>query len=134
MREVFTLAYPVVLTQISTPTLGVVDAAMVGRLGATELASVGFAGVWLWTLFSLPFGMATGVQTFVSQADGAGSSHGSGAGPAIPVRRPGSGSRSRTAQSRPRRRTRAMTGRWSEARRAARLVWAVMSSTSRPSV
>jgi MATE family multidrug resistance protein len=70
--EVFDLAYPVVLTQMATTLMSVVDSAMVGRLGATELASVGFAGVWMWTCFSLFLGTASGVQTFVSQADGAG--------------------------------------------------------------
>ena len=69
--EVFELAYPVVLTQLATTTMGVVDSAMVGRLGATELASVGFSGVWMWTFFSFFYGTASGVQTFVSQADGA---------------------------------------------------------------
>jgi MATE family multidrug resistance protein len=72
IREVFDLAYPVVLTTLSTTAMGVVDSAMVGRLGATELAAVGFGGVWLWTLFALFYGAGTGVQTFVSQADGAG--------------------------------------------------------------
>jgi MATE family, multidrug efflux pump len=72
VREVFILAYPVVLTQLSTTTMGAVDSIMVGRLGATELAAVGFAGIWIWTLFSLLFGTASGVQTFVSQAHGAG--------------------------------------------------------------
>jgi MATE family multidrug resistance protein len=71
VREVFALAYPVVLTQLSATTMGVVDSAMVGRLGATELAAVGFGGVWLWTVFSLFYGTASGIQTFVSQADGA---------------------------------------------------------------
>ena len=71
-REMATLAYPVVLTQLSATAMGVVDTAMVGRLGATELASVGFGAIWLWTLFSLFYGTASGVQTFVSQADGAG--------------------------------------------------------------
>lgn len=72
LREVFDLAYPVVLTTLSTTLMGVVDSAMVGRLGPTELAAVGFGGIWLWTFFSLFYGTATGVQTFVSQADGAG--------------------------------------------------------------
>ncbi len=72
LREVFDLAYPVVLTTLSTTLMGVVDSAMVGRLGPTELAAVGFGGIWLWTFFSLFYGSATGVQTFVSQADGAG--------------------------------------------------------------
>ena len=72
VREVFDLAYPVVLTQISATAMGVVDSAMVGRLGATQLAAVGFGGIWMWTFFSLFYGTASGVQTFVSQADGAG--------------------------------------------------------------
>ncbi len=71
VREVFELAYPVVLTQMSATAMGVVDSAMVGRLGPTPLAAVGFAGVWLWTVFSFFFGTASGVQTFVAQADGA---------------------------------------------------------------
>jgi len=72
LREVGWLAYPVILSQISSTVMGVVDSAMVGRLGATELGAVGFAGIWCWTLFSFFFGTATGVQTFVSQDHGAG--------------------------------------------------------------
>ena len=79
VREVFYLAYPVVLTQISATTMGVVDSAMVGRLSATHLAAVGFGGIWMWTFFSLFYGTASGVQTFVSQADGAGESRRCGA-------------------------------------------------------
>jgi len=71
-REVIPLALPVMLTQLSTSLMGVVDSAMVGRIGPTELAAVGFGGIWLWTLFSIFFGTASGIQTFVSQADGAG--------------------------------------------------------------
>ena len=44
LREVTELAYPVILTQISIVTMQIVDSAMVGRLGATELAAVGFGG------------------------------------------------------------------------------------------
>jgi MATE family multidrug resistance protein len=72
LREVFDLAYPVVLTQLSATAMGVVDSAMVGRLGATQLGAVGFGAIWLWPAFSLFHGTATGVQTFVSQEDGAG--------------------------------------------------------------
>lgn len=71
-REVARLAYPVILSQLSMTTMGVVDSAMVGRVGASELAAVGFGGVWLWTLTCGFVGTATGVQTFVSQFHGAG--------------------------------------------------------------
>jgi MATE family multidrug resistance protein len=72
LREVSVLAYPVILTQLSMTTMGVVDSAMVGRLGATELAAVGFGGVWMWTTFCAFVGASTGVQTFVAQHHGAG--------------------------------------------------------------
>lgn len=73
------LAYPVVLTQISITTMQVVDSAMVGSLGTTELAAVGLGGVWMWTAICFFIGTATGVQTFVSQRDGAGQSSDCGA-------------------------------------------------------
>ena len=72
LRDVFVLALPVMLSHLSEALMGVVDSAMVGRLGSTELAAVGFAAVWLMTVFSLVAGTASGVQTFVSQAYGAG--------------------------------------------------------------
>jgi MATE family multidrug resistance protein len=72
VREVGLLAYPIVLTQMSQTVMHVVDSIFVGRLGAAELGGLGFAGVWLWTVFSVFSGTANGVQTFVSQAWGAG--------------------------------------------------------------
>ena len=72
LREVVLLAYPVVLTQLSRTAMGVVDSAMVGRLGATELGAVGYGGIWMWTATCVFMGTATGVQTFVAQSHGAG--------------------------------------------------------------
>lgn len=72
LREVALLAYPVILTQLSMTTMGVVDTAMVGRLGASPLAAVGFGSVWVWTTFCAFIGAASAVQTFVSQHHGAG--------------------------------------------------------------
>ena len=78
LTEVTALAAPVILQQISATAMMVVDSAMVGRLGATELAGVGFGSVWMWTLFAFFSGTASGAQTFVSQVDGAGRAHESG--------------------------------------------------------
>jgi MATE family multidrug resistance protein len=71
LRQVAVLASPVILTHLSITLMGVVDSAMVGRLGATELAAVGFGGVWLWTLFNGFIGAGSVVQTFVAQNHGA---------------------------------------------------------------
>ena len=72
IREVIVLAIPVVLTHISITAMQIVDSIMVGQLGSPQLASVGFGGVWLWTLVCLFVGTTTCVQTFVSQHFGAG--------------------------------------------------------------
>ncbi len=72
LREVVPLAYPVVLSTLTASATHVIDSAFVGRLGATELAAVGYGGIWIWTALTLFMGTATGVQTFVSQCDGAG--------------------------------------------------------------
>ncbi len=72
VREVALLAYPVVLTQISVTITQIVDSAMAGRLGASELAAVGFGGIWMWTAMCFFMGTVTAVQTFVAQYHGAG--------------------------------------------------------------
>jgi MATE family multidrug resistance protein len=72
LRELVQLGWPIVLAQLSTTLMGVVDSAFVGRLGAAELGAVAFANIWIWTLFSLFLGSASAVQTFVAQAQGAG--------------------------------------------------------------
>lgn len=72
VAEVAVLAYPAVLQTLSDTLMQVVDAAIVGRLGVTELGAVGFGGIWVWTMLVVFVGAATGVQTFVSQAFGAG--------------------------------------------------------------
>lgn len=71
IHEVAQLAYPTVLQTLSDTCMHVVDSAIVGHLGVTELGAVGFGGVWLWTLIVVFFGAATGTQTFVAQAFGA---------------------------------------------------------------
>ncbi|MFQ5699723.1 MAG: MATE family efflux transporter [Myxococcota bacterium] len=70
--EISNLAYPVVLQTLAETFMQVIDSAMVGRLGATELGAIGFGGVWMWTLFVAFVGAAQGVQVFVSRHHGAG--------------------------------------------------------------
>ncbi len=69
--EVWHIAYPAVLTMISQTLMSFTDAAMVGRLGAVELAGVGLAGTLVWGLYSFFNGLVNGVNTFVAQDYGA---------------------------------------------------------------
>jgi len=75
LREVLVLAWPVVMQMSAETMLQVINSAMVGRLGATELGAVGFGGIWTWTLIAAFFGTGTGVQVFAARADGAGRPH-----------------------------------------------------------
>ena len=72
MREVGILAWPIVLQMSAETLMQLINSALVGRLGATELGAVGFGGIWVWTLLTPFFGCAMGVQVFVAQEDGAG--------------------------------------------------------------
>ena len=79
LRELLLLAAPLALMQLSQILMGIVDAAFVGRLGAAELGAAAFANIWSWMIFSLFFGAASVVQTFVAQSHGAGDERGCGA-------------------------------------------------------
>ena len=72
VRQVAALGFPVVLQNLAITFMHVVDTAIVGRLGPAELAGVGYGGIWIWTAQCFFVGMASGVQSFVSQAQGAG--------------------------------------------------------------
>jgi MATE family multidrug resistance protein len=70
-RQAWVLSAPAILTMISQTVMWTVDAAMVGRLGSSELAAVGFGGILIWTLYSFFVGLTSAVNTFVSQSYGA---------------------------------------------------------------
>src|SRR5262245_39741727 len=73
VREVAALAFPVVLQNLAGTLMHVVDTAIVGQgLGPSALAGVGYGGIWFWTAQCFFLGLASGVQSFVSQAHGAG--------------------------------------------------------------
>lgn len=65
--RVFKLAFPVMLGMMSQVLLNVVDAMMVGQLGATALASAGL-GSMIFMVFALTFdSLGTGTQIIVSR-------------------------------------------------------------------
>ena len=66
-KEVFTLAFPVILSNLSRVLMSVVDVAMVGRLGAAALAATGMGAMLFWGALSLVIGIRTGVQTVASR-------------------------------------------------------------------
>lgn len=65
------LAWPVALAQLGLMLLGVVDVAMVGRLGEGALAGVMLGHTWSFSVQALLIGAAIGVEPLFSQAFGA---------------------------------------------------------------
>jgi MATE family multidrug resistance protein len=66
------LAAPVVVSKLSFTAMGLVDTAMVGRLGASEQAAVGIATTYIFTCYVLGLGLIGVVNTFVAQLHGSG--------------------------------------------------------------
>lgn len=70
--EVMRLAWPIAISMMSFTLKGTVDTWMVGRLGLSALAGVGFGGVLAWNFITLPWGVLRGQRPLVSQYVGAG--------------------------------------------------------------
>lgn len=72
VRDVARLAAPIVAVQVGLMLMGVVDAAMVGRVSATDLAAVALGNFWWVTISLFGAGIVMAVDPVVSQAVGAG--------------------------------------------------------------
>ena len=66
-KKVFILATPVIISNISRVSMGIIDMAMIGHLGGSAIAAVGMSGMVTWTVISLGIAFRTGTQTFVSR-------------------------------------------------------------------
>jgi MATE family multidrug resistance protein len=71
-REVWSQAWPTVLTMLSYTLMQFVDSLMVSRLGAIEVAAQGNGGIWAFAPQSFLMGFMSLVNTFVAQNIGAG--------------------------------------------------------------
>ncbi len=72
VTEAWKLAYPTIIGMLSTTVMWTVDTMLLGRVGKVELAAAGFGGLVIWTLYTFFVGGVHAVNTFVSQAKGAG--------------------------------------------------------------
>ncbi|HSQ78512.1 MAG TPA: MATE family efflux transporter [Nitrospirota bacterium] len=71
-QQVFSLAFPVVLSSLLQRSVGIVDIFLVGGLGASAIAAVGIAQVLVFAVMSVSWGINVGVTVLVSQLWGAG--------------------------------------------------------------
>lgn len=71
-RDIVKLAIPALGALAAEPTYLLIDTAIVGHLGATQLAALGLAGTFLASVFWLFNFLANGTTTHVANAAGAG--------------------------------------------------------------
>ena len=72
LKELFRLAVPLAAAQAGTNLMGLVDVAVLGRLGARELAGAGLANAVFFAFSIMGMGLVMGVDPLISQAVGAG--------------------------------------------------------------
>ncbi|MCA9637035.1 MAG: MATE family efflux transporter [Myxococcales bacterium] len=78
LRALLRLALPIVVTQVGTMALGVVDTLMVGHLSVDALAAAALGNVWIYGTLVLGMGVMLGIDPIVTQAHGAGDGERSG--------------------------------------------------------
>lgn len=66
-RKLFYLAIPIAVQNLISSTLNMVDTMMIGKLGATQIAAVGFANQYFFLFMLICFGTYSGSAIFTSQ-------------------------------------------------------------------
>ena len=69
-KEIWKIAYPIILGSVVQNIISVTDTAFLGRVGEVELGSAAIGGVFYLTLIMLGFGFSVGAQIIVARRFG----------------------------------------------------------------
>lgn len=69
-RDIWKLAYPIILASIAQTFISVSDTAFMGRVGEIELAAIGMVSVYYLILFMIAFSYTKGTQILVARRVG----------------------------------------------------------------
>lgn len=72
LRVLTTLAFPVVLAQVGSMMLGLVDTLMIARVDTHSLDAAALGNLWIFGTLILGIGLVLGIDPIVTQAHGAG--------------------------------------------------------------
>ncbi len=69
-REIWTIAYPILISLVMEQLMGMTDTAFMGRVGEIELGASAIAGVYYIAIFMLIFGFSIGSQILMARRNG----------------------------------------------------------------
>ena len=71
-KQIFNIAYPIILGSIAQNLINVTDTAFLGRVGEVALGAAAIGGLFYFAIFMLAFGFGLGTQIIVARRDGEG--------------------------------------------------------------
>ena len=71
-RQIWTVAYPILISLVMEQMIGMTDTAFMGRVGETELGASAIAGVFYMVVFMIGFGFSIGSQIIIARRNGEG--------------------------------------------------------------
>ncbi|MDR0891563.1 MAG: MATE family efflux transporter [Mediterranea sp.] len=71
-RQIWHIAYPILLSLVMEQLIGMTDTAFLGRVGEVKLGASAIAGVYYIVLFMLAFGFSIGSQILIGRRNGEG--------------------------------------------------------------
>jgi len=71
-RQIWVIAYPIMLSSIAQNLINVTDTIFLGRVGAIELGAMGLVGVFFYSFMMIGFGFSKGAQITIARRAGEG--------------------------------------------------------------
>ena len=69
-RDIWRIAYPILISLIMEQMIGMTDTAFLGRVGEVELGASAIAGVFYMVIFMVAFGFSIGAQILIARRNG----------------------------------------------------------------
>ena len=71
-RQIWTVAYPILISLVMEQMIGMTDTAFMGRVGEVELGASAIAGIFYMVVFMIGFGFSIGSQIIIARRNGEG--------------------------------------------------------------
>ena len=66
-RQIWNVAYPILISLVMEQMIGMTDTAFMGRVGEVELGASAIAGIYYMVIFMIGFGFSIGSQIIIAR-------------------------------------------------------------------